>query len=461
MQANLETAKTGARLRIEPMREGLSGRVRVPGDKSISHRALIFGAIAAGESRVRGFLSGADCLATFHAMRELGADIDMRSADEVWIRGRGLDGLSAPADVVDCGNAGTAMRLLAGLCAGQSFCTQLSGSAQLRRRPMARICVPLRAMGARVDDDGGKAPLQVYGPTPLVGTRHPLDIASAQVKSGLLLAGLYARGDTEIVEPGPSRDHSERLLRAMGVAVSETSPGRVVLSPPTTPLQALDLQVAADPSSAAFVMAAATLVPGSDVLLEGVCINPTRDGFRQALLRMGANIREENPRVESGEPVADLRVRSAPLVAASFSGPKMVTLIDELPLLAAVATQATGLTTLEDAAELRVKETDRIRSTGELLRSMGMLAQERPAGLRITGGRRWRGGTGDSQGDHRLALLFAVMGLVGEEPSLLTQAEVIDDSFPGFESCMNALGARLRREPADADPCAAPDSLKS
>ena len=428
------------------MQKGLRGRVRAPGDKSISHRALILGSIARGQSRIRGFLPGGDCLATLGAMGTLGAQIESVSPSEIWIRGTGLDGLSTPNSDVDCGNAGTAMRLLAGLCAGQRFSSRLVGSAQLQGRPMERICSPLRAMGAQITAQDGKAPLHIKGTRPLQGVVHALQVASAQVKSGILLAGLYANGETQIVEPGPSRDHTERMLRAMGVNVFESAPGRVVLVPPTTPLEVLDLQVPADPSSAAFLMAAATLVPDSDVLLEDVCINPTRDGFRQALLRMGADIAEENRREEGGDWVADLRVRSARLQGTHFGGPGMVTLIDELPLLAAVATQAVGVTSIEDAAELRVKESDRIHTTAQLLQEMGMSVEERTAGFRVHGAHAWPGGLGHSMGDHRIALLFAVMALIGTEESTLYQAEVIDDSFPGFESCMQRLGAHMRRE---------------
>lgn len=430
------------------MQTGLMGRVRVAGDKSISHRALILGAIATGESRMRGFLPGADCLATLGAMETLGAQIESRSPSELWIRGVGLDGLSPPRADVDCGNAGTAMRLLAGLCAGQRFTSHLVGTEQLQGRPMERICAPLRAMGAEIHADGGTAPLQIVGRRPLRGVAHTPSVASAQVKSGILLAGLYADDETEVKEPGPSRDHTERMLRAMGVNVRTRAPGHVVLAPPTSPLQPLDLQIPADPSSAAFLMAAATLVPKSDVLLEGVCINPTRDGFRQALLQMGADIVEERPREEGGERVADLRIRSARLRGAHFGGTEMVTLIDELPLLAAVSTQATGVTSIEDAAELRVKETDRIHTTARMLLNMGMSVTERPAGFQIGGAHAWPGGQGHSMGDHRLALLFAVMALTGSQESILQRADVIDDSFPGFESCLRSLGAHVSREPA-------------
>ncbi len=415
----------------------------MPGDKSISHRAVMFGAIAEGATRVRNFLDGADCRATVSVMRALGVQVEIVSPTELIVHGRGLRGLQEPAGVLDCANSGTTIRLLTGLLAGQSFTSFLSGSDQIRRRPMGRIVTPLRTMGADIlgRQGGNYAPLGIR-PARLRGFEYDMPVASAQVKSCLLLAGLYAGGLMLVREPGPARDHTERMLAAMGAPVQVL--GRTVIcESPSAPLQALDMTVPGDPSSAAFLLVAASLVPGSRILIQSVGVNPTRTGIVDALLAMGANIVAHNPREQAGEPVADLEVRAAPLTAATFGGERIVTMIDELPILAVAATQATGSTVIRDAGELRVKETDRIATTVAELRKMGAKIEPTQDGLIIEGPTPLRGAPTESQGDHRLAMAMAVAGLVATGSTTVFGAEVTGDSFPGFEYTLQALGAEL------------------
>lgn len=421
----------------------LIGRVHVPADKSITHRALLFGAIAEGVSRVRNYLDGGDCRATLSVVRQLGVVVEEPAPGEWRIHGRGLWGLCEPEVVLDCVNSGTTARLLAGLLAGQRFHSVLTGSAQLRRRPMARVVEPLRQMGADIAgrQDGRLLPLSVRG-RPLHGIEFAMPIASAQVKSCLLLAGLYADGLTVVREPGPARDHTERMLTAMGAPIVRRG-ATIIAEAPTTPLQPLDLTVPGDFSSAAFLLAAGACVPGSRVTVAGVGVNPTRRGLLDALIAMGADVALDNWGESGGEPTGDLHVRPAPLRAITLEGDTIVTLIDELPVFAVIATQAHGVTVVRDAAELRVKETDRIATTVEELRKLGARIEATADGFIIEGPTPLRGARVHSHGDHRLAMALAVAGLMAEGVTAVEDAECIADSFPGFEQVLLKLGARI------------------
>jgi len=429
--------------------EGLSGRVKVPGDKSISHRALLLGAIAEGTTRIRNFLPAADCLATLVCVRALGIEVERLSETELIVQGQGLHGLMEPKHILDCTGSGTTMRLLAGILAGQPFYSVLTGNEQLRRRPMDRIVEPLRRMGATVlgRDDGRLPPLTILGGN-LHGIEYRLPVASAQVKSAILLAGLYADGPTVIHEPAPARDHTERMLAVMakGQILNfklQTSNFKLQGSK----LSSLDIVVPGDISSAAYFIAAACLVPGSDVVIEGVGVNPTRTGFLDALREMGADIVVENQQEVSGEPAAEVVVRARgghgvpPLRGIDVSGDLVPRMIDEFPILAVVASQAQGTTVVGDAAELRIKETDRIANTAAELRRLGACIEERPDGFVVEGPTRLVGTQVNSHGDHRLAMSLAIAGLAAEGETTIEGAECIADSFPGFGKILRALSS--------------------
>ncbi len=424
----------------------LTGACCVPGDKSISHRAVMFGAIGDGVSTIRGFLDGHDCRATVSVMRALGVQVDDISNTELVVHGRGLHGLQEPNNVLDCANSGTTIRMMTGLLAGQTFSTFLSGSEQIRRRPMGRIVKPLRGMGADImgRQDGNLAPLGIR-PVKLRGIEYEMPVASAQVKSCLLLAGLYAHGLTIVREPGPARDHTERMLKAMGAPIEVY--GRTVHSDhPDSPLKPFDITVPGDPSSAAFLIVAGAIVPDSRITIQGVCVNPTRDGIVSALQEMGAKISYLNQRDEGGEPVADIEVQYSELRGATFGGELIVTMIDELPSLALAATQAHGVTIVRDASELRVKETDRIATIVSELRKMGAKIEPLDDGFRVEGPTQLRAAPVESQGDHRLAMVMAVAGLIAQGSTTVYGSEVTADSFPGFEMTLQALGGKLRVE---------------
>ncbi len=424
----------------------LTGQCSVPGDKSISHRAVIFGSIAEGQTTVHNFLDGHDCWATVGVMRDLGVEIEVRNPTELVVHGRGIDGLQEPADVLNCANSGTTIRLLTGLLAGQQFPAFLSGTAQLRRRPMSRIINPLRGMGADMmgRQNGNYAPIGIR-PARLRSVEYEMPMASAQVKSCILLAGMYAKGLTIIREPGPTRDHTERMLRAMGAPLDVIG-HTVHCERPSSPLRGIDITVPGDISSAAFLLVAGAIVPDSRMTIAGVGINPTRTGIVDALLQMGARISFHNQREQAGEPVADLEVRYSDLRAATFGGPGIVTMIDELMVLAVAATQAKGRTIVRDAAELRVKETDRIASTVGELRKMGAKIEPTSDGFIIDGPTELKGAPVESQGDHRLAMALAVAGLVAQGETTIYGSEVTADSFPSFEVTLQALGAKLKVE---------------
>lgn len=421
----------------------LRGRLTVPGDKSISHRALLLGAIAGGRSRVANFLDSADCQATLSIVRALGIAVQNVSATELIVEGKDAHGLSESAAVLDCVGSGTTMRLLTGLLGGQPFLSVLTGNAALSRRPMERVAIPLRRMGATVlGRQGGKLPPLAISGGDLHGIDYTMPVASAQVKSGILLAGLYADSPTTVREPAPSRDHSERMLRALGVTVHSRDTV-ITIEPPHAPLAPFDISVPADISSAAFPIVAACIVAGSAVTVEDVGVNPTRTGILDALLRMGAHIGLDEQPPAGSEPVAHIHTQAAPLRATTISGDEIPRLIDEAPILAVAATQAQGVTIVRDAAELRVKESDRIASLAAELRKLGAHIEEFSDGFAVEGPTPLTGATVDSHRDHRLAMALAVAGLVAGGDTVITDTACIADSYPGFVASLQRLGASL------------------
>ena len=408
----------------------LTGRIRVPGDKSISHRSIMLGSIAEGITRVSGFLEGEDAIATMNVFRALGVRIDGPERGNVTVHGVGMRGLKAPRKVLDCGNSGTSMRLLCGLLAGQNFDCELTGDDSLRQRPMQRVAEPLGQMRAEiVTAEGGRPPLKITGVANMRGIEYRLPIASAQVKSALLLAGLYARGKTCVTEPAPTRDHTERMLAAFGYPVERN--GGTVCVTGGGKLTATSIDVPADISSAAFFMVGASIAPGSDVTLEHVGVNPTRTGAIDILRLMGANIELINQRQAGGEPVADIRVRHAQLKGIEIPVALVPLAIDEFPVLFVAAANARGVTVLRGAEELRVKESDRIQVMADGLRALGIGAEPAADGMRVTGGR-YGGGVVDSHGDHRVAMAFAIAALRAGAPITITDCSNVATSFPGF-----------------------------
>jgi len=418
----------------------LRGSVAPPGDKSISHRAAILNALASGPALVENFQRGADCLATLRCLRALGVQWRWQEDGALAIEGVGLEGLREPSAPLDCRNSGTTMRLLAGVLAGQPFFSVLTGDSSLRSRPMGRIAGPLRSMGAEVwGRQGGElAPLAIRGRRPLRALEHRLPVASAQVKSCLLLAGLYADGETVVHEPGPSRDHTERMLAAMGAHL-ERRDGWVRLHPPAGGLRPLSLRVPGDFSAAAFWLVAAAVHPDAEVRIQGVGINPTRTGLLDALRLMGADIALQEERVWGGEPVADILVRSSRLRGIEVRGEMVPRLIDEVPLLALAACFAEGETVIRDAAELRVKESDRLRATARQLRRLGADIEEMDDGLRVRGGIRLRGCRVNSYGDHRLAMTLAVAGLLASGQTVVGSPDAVSVSYPDFWTDLQRL----------------------
>jgi 3-phosphoshikimate 1-carboxyvinyltransferase len=418
----------------------LRGRVRVPGDKSISHRAVMLGALADGVTRVRGFLEGEDTRATARVFEQLGVRIEMPSASERIVHGVGLHGLHAAERALDCGNAGTGMRLLSGLLAAQSFDSVLVGDASLSKRPMRRVIDPLERMGAAIESDGGLPPLRIRGGRALHGIDYALPVASAQVKSAVLLAGLYARGTTRVVEPHPTRDYTERMLAAFGWPI-EFSPGVAQLEGGHR-LRATDVDVPADFSSAAFFLVAASVVPGSALCIEAVGMNPRRTGLLDALRMMGADIDVRDAREQGGEPVADLHVRHAPLRGIEVPVELVPDMIDEFPALFAAAACAQGRTVVRGAAELRVKESDRIATMASGLRALGARIEETPDGAIIDGGP-LRGGDADSHGDHRIAMSLAIAAQRADGPVRIDDVANVATSFPGFVALARGCGFGL------------------
>jgi len=405
----------------------LRGALQVPGDKSISHRAAILGAIARGNTRVRGFLRAGDCLSTLECLRGLGVAID-EQGDDLEIQGGPL---REPQDVLDVGNSGTTLRLLAGVLAGHRFHSVLTGDASIRRRPMDRVADPLRRMGARISGrEGGRlAPLSIDGGG-LRGIFYRTPVASAQVKSAVLLAGLFAEGPTGVEEPAQSRDHTERMLGAFGGEVARDGLTTRVRGPAT--LRGVEVRVPGDLSSAAFFLVAASLVPGSELAVTGVGLNPTRTGVLEILRMMGARLDVQDVREEGGEPVGTVSVRATPLRGAVIDGALIPRAIDELPVLAVAGCLAEGETVIRDAAELRVKESDRVEALARELGRLGAAIDPRPDGLAIRGGQRLRGGHVASGGDHRIAMALAVAGLCAAGPVVIDDPACIETSFPRF-----------------------------
>jgi 3-phosphoshikimate 1-carboxyvinyltransferase len=432
----------------------LSGdRVRVPGDKSISHRALMLGGIAMGESEIHGLLEGEDVLRTAAAMRLLGAEVT-RGDDAIWrVRGRGVGGLVEPDDVLDLGNSGTSARLLLGLLASHPLTACLTGDASLRRRPMARVIAPLSEIGARfMTREGGRLPLAILGTPEPLPIRYRLPVASAQVKSAVLLAALNTPGDTTVIEPEPTRDHTELMLRHFGARLTverDSAGARVTTLQGQPELSGCRLRVPADPSSAAFLAVAALLRPGSRLMLEGVGLNPHRIGLYDSLREMGADIAVNNAREEAGEPIGDLVVQAGALTGAEIPAARAPSMIDEYPILAVAASFAKGRTVMRGLSELRVKESDRLAAIAAGLARCGVTVEAGPDSLTVEGtGRPPKGGaTIATQLDHRIAMAFLVLGIGAEAPVTIDDAGPIETSVPGFASLMNSLGAAIA-EPA-------------
>ncbi len=417
-------------------------RVRVPGDKSISHRSLMLGSIAEGRTHVTGFLDGADCLATANAMRALGVSIERPSDTEVVIDGVGLHGLRQATGPLDLGNSGTAMRLMAGLLSAQSFDSILTGDESLSGRPMNRIITPLTRMGAVIESDcDGTPPLQLRGGMRLRAIHYELPMASAQVKSAVLLAGLYADGETRVTEPAVTRDHTERMLRHLGAEV-RSADGTIAVQGGGG-LSGNAIEVPADLSSATFIILGTLLSENADILIENVGVNPTRTGVIDILQAMGADLTLENPRLLGEEPVADLRVRSSTLQGCDVD-PALVSLaIDEFPALFVAAAAARGTTKFSGIGELRVKESDRISAMADGMRRLGIKVDESPDGAIVHGGR-FTGGDVNSFDDHRVAMSLAMAATIAEDVVIIRDVDNVDTSFPGFRECVAGIGADVR-----------------
>lgn len=419
--------------------EGLKGDITVPPDKSISHRAMMFASIAEGRSIIRNFLRAEDPISTMNAMKSLGIEIYEGADDELIINGKGLNGLTEPFDVIDCGNSGTTIRLLSGILGGNTFLSVLTGDESLRQRPMARIIRPLREMGADISGRAGDKfpPLAIKSST-LNAIDYKMPVASAQVKSCLILAGLYADGVTTVTEPYKSRDHTELMLKSMGAGIEVA--GNTVKVKGGVGLNAIDITVPSDFSSAAFFIAAAQIIPDSEILIKGVGINPTRTGFLSVIEDMGGAVELRNIREVSGEPVADIYCETAEsLEAIRISEDSMPSLIDEFPVLCVLASQANGVTEIRGARELRLKESDRISAMATELRKMGITLEEYPDGLSIEGPAELRGSAVESYGDHRIAMALSVAGLIAEGKTIIDNPSCVDISFPGFFDILESL----------------------
>lgn len=423
----------------------LKGRVRVPGDKSISHRALMLGALATGVTRLTGLLEAEDVLNTARALQALGAPVE-KIGNEWHVRGRGVGGLRQPEAPLDFGNSGTGTRLMLGIIAGHDMTAEIVGDASLSLRPMGRVLAPLIEMGLEIEGGRDRLPLVARGSANLVPIEYVLPVPSAQVKSAVLLAGLHTAGDTSVIESEATRDHTERMLRAFGaeVRVQERDGKTRITVAGEAELQGRDFAVPADPSSAAFLAAAAALVPGSDIVIEGVLVNPTRVGFYEVLREMGGDVTFIDAREEGGEPVADIRVRHAPLKGVSVAAHRAPSMIDEYPILAVVAAFAEGETRMDGLAELKVKESDRLTATVAGLTANGVIARAEGDTLAVRGAREVRGGGSVATHlDHRIAMAFLTMGLASRDPVTVDDIGMVATSFPQFVALMESIGARF------------------
>lgn len=428
-------------MRISPKKRPLRGTITVPGDKSITHRAVIFSALGEGPSEVIGYLPSEDCERTITAFREMGIAISVETVNglpSLHVQGKGLWGLTEPTGVVDCGNSGTTLRLLTGLLAGKPFFSVLTGDASLRKRPMRRVIDPLQTMGAEIlgRSGGNLAPLAISGKK-LNGIDYRLPIASAQVKSAILLAGLTASGVTTLSEPSRSRDHTERMLRSLGVRFEENNGRLSVVGGSSYPGKRIE--VPGDLSSAAFFLVAGAIIEGSEITIRKIGVNPTRTGLLEVLKEMGAEITVTPLEPMGDEPVADLTVRSTSLHGAVIGGDLIPRTIDEFPILCVAAAAAEGGTVIRDAQELRVKESDRIAAMAQALRGMGIAVEEFPDGMRIEGKKKWKGTFCETHGDHRIAMSMAIAGLVAEGGNEIDDVACIDTSFPGFLGLLATL----------------------
>jgi 3-phosphoshikimate 1-carboxyvinyltransferase len=430
-----------ARYRVSPV-AAVRGRIRVPGDKSISHRSLMLGGLATGVTEVTGFLSSADCLATLEAQRQMGVRVEQLDAHHLRVHGAGPQGLRAPTQDLDMGNAGTAIRLFMGLLAGQRFASTLTGDASLRRRPMERVATPLRQMGARIETLDGKPPVRILPVDRLRAIDYALPVASAQVKSAVLLAALQAEGTTHVTEPAPTRDHTERMLESFGVSLRR-APGEVWLAGGQR-LAAAPISVPGDFSSAAFFLVAGALAGAGDFTIENVGVNPTRTGLLDILRLMGAEIRVHLRQAAGAEPMADLEVRASALRGITVPEALVPLAIDEFPILFIAAACAEGETVVTGAGELRVKESDRLAVMAEGLTRLGIVNELRPDGIRIQGGQRFQGGQVDSHGDHRVAMSFAVASLRAEGEILIDDVANVGTSFPGFVQVARTAGLEVQ-----------------
>lgn len=416
----------------------LRGELAVPGDKSISHRSVMFGALSEGITEAENFLTGADCLSTISCFRQMGISVEQNGTSVV-VHGKGLHGLTRPSGIIDAGNSGTTVRLLSGILAGQPFDSTITGDASIQKRPMKRVMTPLSQMGASITSvhENGCAPLQIKG-SPLHGIHYLSPVASAQVKSCVLLAGLYADAPTSVTEPAISRNHSELMLRYFGADIQCEGTTSTVLPDPM--LIGQKVNVPGDISSAAYFIAAALLVPGSEVLLKNVGINPTRDGMLRVVRAMGGDVTLVNESTDGAEPCADLLIRSSSLHATTIEGELIPTLIDELPVIAVLAAFAEGTTVIKDAAELKVKESDRIAVMTENLKRMGADVEPTDDGMIIHGGRPLHGATINPHLDHRIAMSFAVAALAADGETKIQDADCVKISYPGFYTDLEGLG---------------------
>jgi 3-phosphoshikimate 1-carboxyvinyltransferase len=426
--------------------ESIKGDITVPGDKSISHRAIILGALATGITTVSGFLDGEDCMATLHAFQSMGIRIEGPVSQRVIIHGMGKYGLEKPKGIIDCGNSGTTMRLLAGVLAAQPFDSELTGDSSLLKRPMERVSRPLHQMGAEVMTANGRPPLQIRGGRTLHGISYEMPEASAQVKSCLLLAGLYAQGETRVIEPGLTRDHTERMLTAFSYPIHKSDNTIVINS--ASECQGTDVIVPGDISSAAFFIVAATLIPKAELFIRNVGINPTRTGILHILKRMGANLKITNKRLCGEELVADIFVSHAPLEGIDIPAAMVPLAIDEFPAIFVAASCAKGQTVLHGAKELRCKESDRIGAMADGLRNLGIDAEALDDGICIQGGT-LQGGTVESRRDHRIAMAFAIAGAVAKAPVTIKDCNNVATSFPTFVSTANRVKLSIQENQDD------------